>query len=60
MDFPGATSISVDTFIRYVVDVCKNLAHQGFKRIVLLNGHGSTMSPYFKLPPGLPLLIILK
>ncbi len=43
MDFPGVISISQDTFIRYVVDVCNSLAHQGFKRILLLNGHGSNV-----------------
>lgn len=44
MDFPGVISISSETFIRYVVDVCSSLAHQGFKRILLLNGHGSNVS----------------
>lgn len=44
MDFPGVISISSETFISYVVDVCNSLAHQGFKRILLLNGHGSNVS----------------
>ncbi|WP_368652876.1 creatininase family protein [Ornithinibacillus sp. 4-3] len=44
MDFPGVISISYDTFISYVVDVCNSLAYQGFKRILLLNGHGSNVS----------------
>ncbi|WLR49678.1 creatininase family protein [Bacillus tianshenii] len=44
MDFPGVISISSKTFINYVVDVCNSLAHQGFKRIILLNGHGSNVS----------------
>ncbi|MGP4082246.1 creatininase family protein [Pseudalkalibacillus sp. R45] len=44
MDFPGVISISGDTFIRYVVDVCNSLAHQGFKKILLFNGHGSNVS----------------
>lgn len=44
MDFPGVVSISSETFIRYVIDVCSSLAHQGFKRILLLNGHGSNVS----------------
>ncbi|KQL49991.1 hypothetical protein AN963_10025 [Brevibacillus choshinensis] len=44
MDFPGVISISSETFINYVVDVCKSLAHQGFERILLLNGHGSNVS----------------
>jgi creatinine amidohydrolase len=41
MDFPGAITIGAETFIRYGVDVCKSLAHHGFKRILIVNGHGS-------------------
>ena len=41
MDFPGAITIGADTFIKYGVDVCKSLAHHGFKRILIVNGHGS-------------------
>lgn len=44
MDFPGVISISSETFIHYVVDVCNSLAHQGFKKILLMNGHGSNVS----------------
>ena len=44
MDFPGVISISSNTFISYVVDVCNSLAHQGFERILLMNGHGSNVS----------------
>ena len=41
MDFPGPITISAETLIRYGVDVCKSLAHHGFKRILIVNGHGS-------------------
>lgn len=41
LDFPGALTIGWDTLIRYGVDVCKSLAHHGFKRILIVNGHGS-------------------
>jgi creatinine amidohydrolase len=41
MDFPGAITIGAETFIRYGVDVCRSLAHHGFKRILIVNGHGS-------------------
>ncbi|PKM81406.1 MAG: creatininase [Firmicutes bacterium HGW-Firmicutes-14] len=43
MDFPGVISISGETFVRYVADICRSLAHQGFKKIILLNGHGSNI-----------------
>jgi creatinine amidohydrolase len=41
MDFPGPITIGAETFLRYGVDVCKSLAHHGFKRILIVNGHGS-------------------
>jgi creatinine amidohydrolase len=41
MDFPGPITIAAETLIRYGVDVCKSLAHHGFRRILIVNGHGS-------------------
>lgn len=41
MDFPGTINIHYEHFIQFVVDVGKSLAYHGFKKIVLLNGHGS-------------------
>ena len=45
MDFHGTLTIGWDTFIRYVRDVCCSLAHHGFERILIVNGHGSNTSP---------------
>jgi creatinine amidohydrolase len=45
MDFHGTLTIAWDTFIRYVKDVCCSLAHHGFERILIVNGHGSNTSP---------------
>ena len=45
MDFHGTLTITWDTFIRYVKDVCCSLAHHGFKRILVVNGHGSNAPP---------------
>lgn len=45
MDFHGTISINWDTFIKYAKDVCCSLAHHGFKRILIVNGHGSNTSP---------------
>jgi len=45
MDFHGTLTITWDTFIKYVKDVCCSLAHHGFKRILVVNGHGSNASP---------------
>jgi creatinine amidohydrolase len=41
MDFPGTLTIDGHTFIKYVLDITKSLAHHGFTRILIVNGHGS-------------------
>jgi creatinine amidohydrolase len=41
LDFPGTLTIDPHTFIKYVLDVTKSLAHHGLTRILLVNGHGS-------------------
>lgn len=40
-DFPGVIWIQPETLIAFVVDITKSLAHHGFRRILLLNSHGS-------------------
>lgn len=41
MDFPGTIEIDGETFIRYLLCVTKSLARHGFRKILLVNGHGS-------------------
>lgn len=41
MDFPGPITIKGPTFIEYMLDIIRSLAHHGFRRILLVNGHGS-------------------
>jgi creatinine amidohydrolase len=41
MDLPGTVAIGAHTIIDYLVDVGRSLAHHGFARMVILNGHGS-------------------
>ena len=43
MDFPGTINNHFEHFIDQVLDITKSLAYHGFKKIVLLNGHGSNM-----------------
>ncbi len=43
MDFPGTINCHYEHFMRMVLDVAKSLAYHGFKKIILLNGHGSNM-----------------
>ena len=41
MDFPGTITIQPSTFISFLLDITRSLAYHGFKRIVMVNGHGS-------------------
>jgi len=43
MDFPGTINNHYSHFIDHVLDITKSLAYHGFKKILLLNGHGSNM-----------------
>lgn len=43
MDFPGTINQHYTHFIDNVLDITKSLAYHGFKKIMLLNGHGSNM-----------------
>lgn len=40
MDFKGTITLSESTLANVIIDVCKSLAHHGFKKIILVNGHG--------------------
>ena len=41
MDFPGTINIQMEHMINFCLDITKSVAYHGFKRIVLLNAHGS-------------------
>ena len=43
MDFPGTINQDFEHFMHHVLDITKSLAYHGFKKIILLNGHGSNM-----------------
>ncbi len=43
MDFPGTINTDFEHFMHQVLDITRSLAYHGFKKIVLLNGHGSNM-----------------
>ncbi len=38
--FPGTISVRVQTYLALIGDILDSLAHSGFKRILLVNGHG--------------------
>lgn len=43
--YPGTINISTETFSNYVKEVALGFVYNGFKNIVLLNGHGGNISP---------------
>ena len=47
-NFPGTISITEQNLIGYVADVLFSLAHHGFKKIVIVNGHGGN-PPFLNL-----------
>ncbi len=43
MDFPGTIDIRQEHLLDFVLDVTKSIAHHGFERILIADGHGSNM-----------------
>ena len=43
LDFPGTIAVQGPTFINYITDIGQSLAHHGFRKILLVNGHGSNV-----------------
>jgi creatinine amidohydrolase len=43
--FPGVLSLKTTTFVGAVTDVLEGLVRSGFKRLVVLNGHGGNSNP---------------
>ncbi len=40
LEFPGTLSLRVETLLNLIEDVVQSAYHQGFRRILFLNGHG--------------------
>jgi creatinine amidohydrolase len=43
LDFPGTIAIEGHTIVNYIRDIGRSLAHHGFRKILLVNGHGSNV-----------------
>ena len=41
MNFPGTVNVSPVTFVNMLIDIGSSVAYHGFRRIVMVNGHGS-------------------
>jgi len=47
-DFPGTIHVDGSHFINYVLDVTKSIAYHGFRKILIVDGHGSNM-PFLEI-----------
>ena len=43
--YPGTINVSADALKAYVAEILREFAREGFRRLVLLNGHGGNHSP---------------
>jgi creatinine amidohydrolase len=41
IDFPGTIHIEPDVFIAFCLNITKSVAYHGFRKILIVNGHGS-------------------
>lgn len=44
MGFAGTLTFSAETFIAMIKDICASLSHHGFKKLLIVNGHGGNIS----------------
>jgi len=43
LDFPGTIDVEGETIINYITCIGRSVAHHGFRKILLVNGHGSNV-----------------
>jgi len=44
LDFPGSLTAEINTFIKTGEEIVTSLAHHGFRKFMLLNGHGGNVN----------------
>ena len=44
MNFSGSITLKFDTLVAIYREVCESLIHHGFKKIVIMNGHGGNIN----------------
>jgi creatinine amidohydrolase len=49
-EFPGTISLRVETHLRVVRDILDSMVHSGFRRILIVNGHGGNAAVQQFLP----------
>ena len=45
MEFPGTITLAADTFVLVIRDIVESLYRHGFRRVLILNGHGGNIHP---------------
>lgn len=45
MGFAGTMTLSMGTYLSVIEELCESLIHHGFRRILVLNGHGGNHDP---------------
>jgi creatinine amidohydrolase len=43
IDFPGTIHIEPEVFIAFCLNITKSVAYHGFRKMIIVNGHGSNM-----------------
>jgi creatinine amidohydrolase len=60
MSFPGTVSLDAGLFAQVAQAVLEGLAHNGFTRIYVLNGHGANLAPLSEAAEGLSAQVRLR
>ena len=45
MNFAGSVTLTFQTLINVIKEICGSLLHHGFKKIVMMNAHGGNTAP---------------
>jgi creatinine amidohydrolase len=45
MNFKGSVTLTFQTLVNVLKEVCESLIHHGFNKIVIMNGHGGNTNP---------------
>jgi len=43
MDYPGTITVTSRHLMDFVIDITKSVAHHGFRKVLIVDGHGSNM-----------------
>ena len=44
-EYPGTISLRLETYVALIKDIIRSVAHHGYKKIFVVNGHGGNVQP---------------